>query len=149
MYASHTTLSNIFSSPYEAPIVFPVHRCMLCNACIPIHHYSSSQEAVRESTHRVEGVRQCYFVSSGHYVNGTANPRSIHVGLKWAISSQCPQYSHFTRCMYSAIRMKRPFMPRSMHVGLQQTIHSQCPRYSHCTGCMYSAILSNESHLKA
>ena len=79
MYASHTTLSNIFSSPYEAPIVFPVHRCMLCNACIPIHHYSTPQEAVRESTHRVRGVRQCYFVSTGHYVNDTADPQTTSI----------------------------------------------------------------------
>ena len=73
-------------------------------------------------------------------MNGTANPRSMHVGLKWAISSQCPRYSHFKRCMYSAVRTKHPLMPRSMHIGLQRTISSQCRRYSHCTSCMYSAV---------
>ena len=124
MYALHTTLHNILRNPYEAPLVFPVHRYMLRKPCIPIHHYSPPKDVVRGSTHRVQGIWQSHVVPSGHYVNGTDNPRSIHV------ASQRPRYSHFTDYIDFPVRTKHPFIQEE---------------------CLPSLLLllSTESHLKA
>ena len=113
MYASHTTLRNILRSPYEAPLVFPVHCCMLHKPYIPIHHYNSPQKHCMETpmVYKVYGNLMLYLWSlCERHCQSTKYACRMHIGLQRTISSQCRRYSHCTSCMYSAVRTKHPLI---------------------------------------